>query len=714
MAEQAIVNRWRPVRPAGGTALAVILAMSSQPVLALSLSCSDLQQSFTTSAAPGTTSGTIQSFAVPANKVTIDAAGAQGNGGFGAVGGLGAEVVATFPITTGETLCVLVGVQGGVALNGGGGGGGGSFVYGISSGTCGSNLAAVRTGAASPNLLVVAGGGGGGSSDGVAGLGGLAPTGAGTQFGGAGGTNGGGGGAVLNAGGGGGLLTNGGTANGVPGGLALINGGTGGTLPTFANGGYGGGGAGAGTGGGGGGYNGGGAGGSNVLIGSGGGGGSFSATAPLSALSGVNAGNGAVLFCYLESPGPTATIIINLGNLGNLGQTPGLPRNQASVANALDRAFNNGGSFPGAFQQLGFLSAQQLVNAVLQLDGEVGTNAEKGSFQLMNQFLGLMLDPFVDGRFGVGTSSFAQDRETALPPDIATAYASVMKAPPKVIDNSWSVWGTSFGGTSHANGDPAIGSNNVTANIYGFASGADYHLTRNTLAGFALAGAGTNWGLAQSVGSGRSDAFQAGIYGKTAWGPVYLAAALAYTENWFTTNRSALGDQLTAKFNGQSYGGRLESGYRFIVLSRAGQWEIAPYGAIQAQSFHTPTYSETDLTGGGLGLNVNAMNASDTRGELGGRFADMIAVNGMPLILRARFAWAHDWVDNPTLNAAFQSLPGASFVVNGAPIPCDSALASVGAELHMTTHWSALTKFDGEFARNSQTYAGTGTLRYTW
>ena len=45
-------------------------------------------------------------------------------------------------------------------------------------------------------------------------------------------------------------------------------------------------------------------------------------------------------------------------------------------------------------------------------------------------------------------------------------------------------------------------------------------------------------------------------------------------------------------------------------------------------------------------------------------------------------------------------------------IPFD--LASIGAELHMTTRWSVLAKFDGEFAKSSQTYAGTGTLRYTW
>jgi hypothetical protein len=32
----------------------------------------------------------------------------------------------------------------------------------------------------------------------------------------------------------------------------------------------------------------------------------------------------------------------------------------------------------------------------------------------------------------------------------------------------------------------------------------------------------------------------------------------------------------------------------------------------------------------------------------------------------------------------------------------------------MPPHWSALAKFDSELARNSQTCAGTGTLRYTW
>jgi uncharacterized protein with beta-barrel porin domain len=84
------------------------------------------------------------------------------------------------------------------------------------------------------------------------------------------------------------------------------------------------------------------------------------------------------------------------------------------------------------------------------------------------------------------------------------------------------------------------------------------------------------------------------------------------------------------------------------------------------------------------------------------------------LILRARAAWAHDWVTDPSLLATFQTLPGASFIVNGASAAKNSALASAGAELHVTPQFSLAAKFDGEFARGSQTYAGTGTARYVW
>jgi autotransporter-associated beta strand protein len=400
----------------------------------------------------------------------------------------------------------------------------------------------------------------------------------------------------------------------------------------------------------------------------------------------------------------------------SLGAGTTLNQNQQNVANALNNFVNSGGTLTASFGPVFGLTGGALANALTQLDGEVGTGAERAAFQLDNQFLQLMLDPFVNGRgnpaLGGTALGFAPEQEANLPPDIALAYASILtKAPPQSFEQRWTAWGSAYGGTSTTNGDPVVGSNNVRASTFGFAGGMDYHFTPNTVAGFALAGAGTNWGLANALGTGRSDALQVGAYGSHWFGPAYVAGALAFSNHWFSTSRSALGDQLNATFTGQNFGARLEGGYRYAVRPA---FAVTPYGAVQAQTFHTPAYSETDVTGGGFGLNNAAMNATDVRTELGARFDDPTIVYNKPLILFGRLAWAHDFVSNPALSAAFQALPGGAFTVNGAPIPHDSALTTAGAQLFLTPQWTLLAKFEGEFARSSQTYAGTGTLRYAW
>jgi uncharacterized protein with beta-barrel porin domain len=397
------------------------------------------------------------------------------------------------------------------------------------------------------------------------------------------------------------------------------------------------------------------------------------------------------------------------------GATP----NEQNIANAINNYILAGNTPPAGIQNLAFLSGPALLGALNQLTGEVATGTEQATFQLTNQFLGLMLDPFLIGRVGTGggqATGFAPEQQTSLPPDIAVAYASILKAPPPAsFDQRWSSWGSAYGGTSTTSGNAAVGSNTVTTGAYGFAAGMDYHLDPRTVLGFSLAGAGTNWNLAKGIGTGRSDAFQAGGYGVTWLGPVYLAGAVAFTNNWFTTNRSPLGDQLTANFSGQSFGARFETGYRYVTHPLPPvMLGVTPYGAVQVQEFRTPSFSETDVTGGGLGLAYNAMNATDTRTELGARFDAPTLLYGLPLVWRSRVAWAHDFVANPSLDAAFESLPGTSFTVNGAPIPQDSALASIGAQYFLTSRWSIETKFDGEFANGSQTYTGSGTLRYSW
>jgi uncharacterized protein YhjY with autotransporter beta-barrel domain len=414
-------------------------------------------------------------------------------------------------------------------------------------------------------------------------------------------------------------------------------------------------------------------------------------------------------FCS-SRPWPTAA----------LGQASVLPSNAGNVAATINRYFNSGGTLTPGFGNLFLLPGSSLGTALSQVSGEAATGAQQGAFQMTNQFLGIMLDPFVDGRSGIaGTPGpalgFAPERE-ALPDDIALSYAKVLKAPPKSpsLEQRWSVWGAGYGGTNRTSGDPAVvGSHDLAARTAGGMAGLDYHLSRDSVVGFALGGGGTNWSLAQGLGGGKSDAFQAGLYGATRWGPAYLATAFAFTNHWMSTDRLAFaGDHLTASFNAQSFGGRVESGYRFATIYGG----LTPYAAIQAQNFRTPGYSETDLNGGGFALAYNSRSATDTRSELGARLDRLWLLNASAaLTMRARIAWAHDWVSDPTLAAVFQTLPGsASFIVGGATPAKNSALTSAGAELRLANGVSLLAKFDGEFASHSSTYAGTGTVRYTW
>ncbi len=415
-------------------------------------------------------------------------------------------------------------------------------------------------------------------------------------------------------------------------------------------------------------------------------------------------------------------VTLNLtAQLGGAAGPGGLNQNQQNVATSINNFFNGGGTLPPGFGNLFGLSGISTGTALTQLSGEPATGAQQPAFQLMSEFLTLMLDPFAEGRGGFGSASgsgimaFAPEREE-FPPDIASAYAAVYKArpAPKPVrpEQRWSLWGAAYGGVSHTDGDAAVGSHDLAANTGGFAAGADYRMSPDTVVGFALAGGGTGWSLAQGLGSGRSDAFQTGLYGATRSGPAYLAASAAYAEHWMSTSRVSFAfDNLTASFNAQSYGGRIEAGYRFAVPLVA----ITPYAAVQAQTFTTPGYSETDASGGGFGLAYAGRTASDTRSEIGSRFDRAIALDPATLLrLQAKAAWAHDWVTNPALGAVFQALPGASFVVNGAAAPADFALVSARSELRWVNGWSAVAKLQGEFAGRAQTYAGTAALRYAW
>jgi uncharacterized protein with beta-barrel porin domain len=291
------------------------------------------------------------------------------------------------------------------------------------------------------------------------------------------------------------------------------------------------------------------------------------------------------------------------------------------------------------------------------------------------------------------------------------------KAPlAKVYDPRWSVWASGFGGSQSTDGNAAVGSNNTTSSIAGTAVGADYLLSPKTIAGFALAGGGTNFSVANG-GTGRSDLFQAGAYVRHTNGPAYISAALAYGWQDITTNRTvtvAGFDQLRAEFNANAWSGRLEGGYRFISPATFGIG-ITPYAAAQFVTFDLPAYAEQAIVGtNNFALAYGARDVTDVRSELGIRTDKSYALANGILTLRGRLAWAHDFDPDRPIAATFQSLPGASFVVNGAAQAADSALTTASVEMKWRNGWSAAATFEGEFSSVTTSYAGKGVVRYAF
>jgi autotransporter-associated beta strand protein len=394
----------------------------------------------------------------------------------------------------------------------------------------------------------------------------------------------------------------------------------------------------------------------------------------------------------------------------------GLSGNQQAVGNAIINSFNTSGSIPLVF---GGLTPAGLT----QLSGETATGSQQTTFDAMGMFMGLLTDPFMSRAGGAnpppGAAGFAAEEQGAsayAARKSGDAYAMFTKAPPAPFVQRWSVWAAGFGGSQSTDGNAALGSNNTTGNIAGTAVGVDYLFSPNTLAGFALAGGGTNFSVAGG-GSGRSDLFQAGAYVRHTNGAAYMTAALAYGWQDITTDRTvtvAGFDHLRAEFNANAWSGRLEGGYRF-VSPWIGGIGITPYAAAQFVTFDLPAYAEQALTGAStFALAYGSRDVTDTRSELGIRTDKSFAMQDGILTLRGRFAWAHDFNPDRSIAATFQSLPGASFVVNGAAQASDSALTTASIERKWMNGWSVAATFEGEFSEVTRSYAGKGVVRYSW
>ena len=400
--------------------------------------------------------------------------------------------------------------------------------------------------------------------------------------------------------------------------------------------------------------------------------------------------------------------IINFDFLFAL-QPNGANINQTNVANAINFGAGNNPNILAPF--IGMPDGQ--LNATLSmLSGEAATGVQTTTFESMGSFLGLMVNPYDQGRADqigltpMGYASVDKKPKSKVEQAINKAFDTPL-AP--IYEKRWTAWGAAYGGYAAAEGNPVVGSTSMIARTGGFAAGGDYRVDPHTTIGFGLAGGTGNWSLSNGMGSGRTEDFQAGVYGWHTMGAWYVSMAGAFATHDVTTHRNVVvggtGGPFNASYFAQSVGARVEGGYRFALA----QFGFVPYAAGQSQVLHLPNYGETSTADPTFLLNYASKSVTDSRTELGSWF-DYRVASANPITLFTRVAWVHDFNRDRTATATFQTLPGATFVVNGAPAPADVALTSLGVRAAFGYGWTATGQFDAEVGAGWNSYGGTAKI----
>ncbi len=368
-------------------------------------------------------------------------------------------------------------------------------------------------------------------------------------------------------------------------------------------------------------------------------------------------------------------------------------------------------------------------NTLSQLTGEIATAVQTASFTVFGQFLGTVFSQTGSVRNSGGEQVLGRRSITG------GGGTRVALASPVSLDacsgdtcgtetpgfRRVTAWAQGFGGAGSIDRDPRQGSSRVDLVSGGGATGIDVQFDSDLVVGVTMGGAGSSYNLTDLNSSGSARSVLFGLYGGYSMGPAYVDAALGYSYGTFNTTRfvgtGAINERIDGAYDGYQYGGRIETGWRFAVARHT----FAPFAGLTVQNFRQNGYSETSrdaATGapGVLGLAVQPKTTTSVRSQLGGQIGSSFAL-GEELVVspRLRLAWAHEFNTERSVTATFNSLlPGSPFSVAGAQAASDALVLSAGVDIDLTSRVRLYAQFDGDFASNAQSYAGTGGIRLFW
>jgi uncharacterized protein with beta-barrel porin domain len=401
------------------------------------------------------------------------------------------------------------------------------------------------------------------------------------------------------------------------------------------------------------------------------------------------------------------------------GSAPGQTRNELAVSRALDPVYST--SLTGnAATFFGNLLAATSVGVFDQLSGEGTSATQNTAISADGMFLSTLMDQLWLWRGGdrPGVVDTA-----AMPPGYAAEsrekpiFNAIFKAPPAYLP-SWHVWATGFGGAQSFKGDATIGSANASDHTGGGAFGVDYQFKPDLLLGVGVGASTSSFSVPDRATSGTVDGGHVGFYGMQRWGSAYAAGLISYSRFDNSTTRTITGvgptEIAAGSFASDLLGARLEVGRTWAY----GYVRLTPFAAVQVSELWQRGYSESSTIGGApgiLGLAFAPIAVTSLPTFLGAQ-VDTRAVldNGMVWSPFARAAWVHEFRPTRQITAAFLSVPGAGFSVDGARAASDSLKLDVGSRLALNRMMDFTATFTGEFSDRTQSYAGRAGLRISF
>ncbi len=406
----------------------------------------------------------------------------------------------------------------------------------------------------------------------------------------------------------------------------------------------------------------------------------------------------------------------------------GLTINQHSVGNAVN-AIQTARSSPNFAPIAAALFYQPTVTSLGQvydsLSGEGTSGVEQTAFTADRLFMNSISQ---QAQLWLGNQPSGQHTVVMYADDDlleADAQNPIFKALAASRPPTWRFWEEPYGSGGSVSGELPLGSAQLNFSGGGLALGTDYQPDAEAIVGLALGGNLSSFSVPDRATTGSVDGGQVAAYGVKRWQDFYATGIANF--GFFTNSEQrfaalpgssapivpvpGFAEQLNGDFQSQSFNARFEAGWRhsYDLVN------VTPFAAVEYGLLHLNHFSELDPGGSDLlGLSYASHDVDSLPTFLGIQFDSMNLNPANPLSYWARLSWMHEFEPYRTIDASFLAAPGFDFVVNGAVAPANAASVDLGLKYALTSHLTALASFDGWFAPQGVSYAGTVGLQSQW